>query len=173
MRFLIGFILFFSISLAQDTSETDFRQGLQLAYGTDGHNRNFEEGHDLLVKAAQANHPVAIYCLACFFLHGEGVIEDHAQARSLFQVSADLGYGPGQFNAGIMAKNGDGGHVDNVLAYYYLCLASINRRDLDDLTLDAAFYRDQVAILLTPQERQEVAQHIGLMDLKEYSSPPS
>lgn len=162
IRFLLTLFLFSSSVLA--TAETQFTSGSKLAYGLEGTQKNFEEGYKLLVLAAQANHPGALYCLACFFLNGEGVIEDHAQARSLYQVSADFGYGPGQFNAGIMAKNGDGGPVDNALAYYYMCLASINKRDLDDITIDAAEYRDQVAILLTPQERQEVAERIGRLD---------
>lgn len=154
-----------SAAYAADTYEIKLQEGARLAFGIEGVAKDFPRGYRLILEAAQAGHPVAIYCLACFALQGEGIPEDHTQARILYQQSSDLGYGPGQFNAGIMAKNGDGGPVDNVLAYYDLCLASLNRADLDDLALDAAYYRDEVAPLLNPDERQFVLAKIGRMKI--------
>ncbi|MEI8295112.1 MAG: tetratricopeptide repeat protein [Alphaproteobacteria bacterium] len=146
-------------------AEHAFKTGARLMYGLEGTTKDFRKGYELLLQAAEKGHPIAIYCLACCSLNGEGVDVDHDKARILYQQSADFDYGPGQFNVGIMAKNGDGGPVDNVLAYYYLCLASLNHRDLDGITIDAAVYRDQVAVLLTPAERQQVLRIIGQRDL--------
>lgn len=152
-------------------AEPEFQKGIRLLYGLQGAQKDFKQGYQLLLQASEKKHPIAIYCLACCFLKGEGVEEDHTKARVLYQQSADFGYGPGQFNAGIMAKNGDGGPVDNVRAYYYLCLASLNYRDLENITTDAAYYRDQVAVLLSPEERQQVLQVVGQRDLRAWQKP--
>jgi TPR repeat protein len=170
---LLGFVLLVNPVQAAEKrlAEQEFQTGVQLLYGLEGASQDFLKGYQFLLQAAEKAHPIAIYCLACCSLIGEGVEVDRAKARILYQQSADLDYGPGQFNAGIMAKNGDGGPVDTVTAYYYLCLASLNHRDLDDLTIDAAYYRDQVAVLLTPAERQQVLQVIGQRDLRAWQKP--
>jgi TPR repeat protein len=170
---LIGFVLFIGTTQAAEkhSGEQEFQTGVRLLYGLEDTQKNFKKGYQLLLQAAEKEHPIAIYCLACCSFSGEGVDVDHAKARILYQQSSDFNYGPGQFNAGIMAKNGDGGPVDNVTAYYDLCLASLNHRDLGDLTIDAAYYRDQVAVLLTPEERQQVLQIIGQRDLRAWEKP--
>ncbi|MBY0462568.1 MAG: hypothetical protein K2Q34_05255, partial [Alphaproteobacteria bacterium] len=61
----------------------------------------------------------------------------------LYEKAAKLGYGPAQFNAGIMLKNGEGTSVSLKRAYQMLDLAAHNP-DLGEMSQDAAHYRDQV-----------------------------
>src|SRR5690606_5055190 len=82
--------------------------------------------------------------LAGFYLHGEGVPKSEKIARILFELAAQKNYGPSQFNCGIMYKNAQGGTKNLQKALHYLNLAAKNQKDLGDLTLDAAYYRDEI-----------------------------
>lgn len=118
--------------------------------------KDYEKGILSLRRAADQNYPPALTELAHLYFSGEGITENKTQARMLYRRAADSGYGPAQFNCGIMYKKGQGGEKDLKLGYYYLCLASINTDDLDGVAEDAASYRDQIAPLLSPADRQDV-----------------
>ena len=142
-----------------NNSEALFLLGMMHLNG-DGTPQNIPYANTLFEKSALLGNAAAYKALADSFLVGDDVEQDSKMALSFYKKSADLGYGPGQFNCGIMLKNGDGTPVNLPHAYYYLCLASSNK-DLDDMQLDAAICRDYVGSLLTPTERQEVFAKIG------------
>lgn len=142
-----------------NNSEALFLLGMMYLNGT-GTLQNMAYANLLFEKSAFLGNAAAYKALADSFLVGDGVEQDSTMALSFYKKSADLGYGPGQFNCGIMLKNGDGTPVNLPLAYYYLCLASSNK-DLDGMQLDAADCRDHVGSLLSPTERQDVFAKIG------------
>lgn len=119
-----------------------------------GQKPDIEVGLKLLQKAVGSGFPPAMDALAGYYLHGEFVAEDHHKALMYYQLAANRGYGPSQFNYGIMLKNGDKTPKDLEDAFVYLALAALNRNDLEDLTEDAAMYRDEVARKLTPAAYQ-------------------
>lgn len=112
---------------------------------------NVKEGWKLLQQAVSAGLPVALDAMAGYYLHGEFVAEDHHKALIYYQLAANRGYGPSQFNYGIMLKNGEKTPQDLEDAFVYLALAALNLDDLGDVTEDAALYRDEVAQKLTPE----------------------
>ena len=69
--------------------------------------------------------------------------------------AADLGDGAAQFNAGGILLRGSAENHDDALAYYYLCLATMNE-GLDEMAQDAAVYRDEAGKLLTSEQLQSV-----------------
>lgn len=119
-----------------------------------GQKPDVETGLKFLQKAVRAGFPPAMDTLAGYYLHGDFVNEDHHKALMYYQLAANRGYGPSQFNCGIMLKNGDKTPTDLEDAFVYLALAALNTEDLDDLTHDAAMYRDEVAGKLTPNAYQ-------------------
>lgn len=123
--------------------------------------KDYEKGIPLLRQAADRNYPPAITELAHLYLGGEGVQKDERQALTLYKKAADMGYGSAQFNCGIMYKNGRGTEKNLKLGYYYLCLASLNPEDLENVAQDAIPYRDEIAPLLSPQDRQEVLANVA------------
>ncbi|MBY0281754.1 MAG: sel1 repeat family protein [Alphaproteobacteria bacterium] len=94
-------------------------------------------------KAAALEFAPAIKALADSYMAGEGVELNKTIAFQLYEKAAKLGYGPAQFNAGIMLKNGEGNPVSLKQAYEMLDLAAHNP-DLGEMSHDAAYYRDQV-----------------------------
>lgn len=155
MSKVVWFLLvFYPLTFVFASTESDqlVEEGARLTMGIDGHDIDFPKGLALIEEAAALNNPIAYYCLACFYLRGEGVPKDPTKARDYFYQSARLGYGAGQFNAGIMAKNGEGGPLDRVQAFIDLYEASENVKDLETLTEDARYYLDQVAAKMTPDE---------------------
>jgi TPR repeat protein len=130
---------------------------------------NYKLGFYLLEKAVHFNYQPAIDELAGLYLAGEGVDKNEKKALHYYIQAAHLGYGPSQFNCGIMYKLGLGTEKDAMKAYLYLSLASLNVKDLDDLTLDAAKYRDELVPLLTPEQRQIVLSQVNALTLPENS----
>src|SRR5579863_5935297 len=98
LRFFSVLVLTFTLCLngahasEKHVAEQEFQTGVRFLYGLEGTPRDFKKGYQLLLKAAEKEHPVALYCLASCFLKGEGVEEDHAKARILYQQSADFDY---------------------------------------------------------------------------------
>jgi TPR repeat protein len=120
-----------------------------------------EQGLQMLQDAANKGYNPAIDTLAGLYLHGEFIPQDRAQARRYYEVAANRGYGPSQFNCGIMYKNGDKIPKDLESAFVYLSLAALNRQDLEELTEDAAGYRDEVARQLLPEQYQRALQRLN------------
>lgn len=114
-----------------------------------GDNQDAAQGIELLYQAVEAGLPVALDTLAGYHLHGDFVEQDHHKALMYYRLAADCGYGPSQFNCGIMLKNGERTPLDLENAFVYLALAALNINDLGDVTQDAAKYRDEVAQKLT------------------------
>lgn len=130
---------------------------------------NFPKGIELLEKAIALNYAPALDELAGLYLSGEGVEKNESTALYYYKKASDMGYGPSQFNCGILYKEGQGTKQNPVMAYFYLCLASLNHHDLEDVTINAAQYRDEVAPFLTPQQRQDVLRQVNALTLpKEY-----
>lgn len=119
-----------------------------------GQKPDIKAGMKLLQKAVSSGFSPAMDTLAGYYLHGDFIEQDHHKALMYYQLAANRGYGPSQFNCGIMLKNGEKTPKDLEEAFVYLALAALNRKDLDDLTEDAAMYRDEVARKLTPEAYQ-------------------
>lgn len=120
-----------------------------------GEKPDIEAGLVLLKKAVSASFPPAMDTMAGYYLHGTFVVQDHHKALMYYQLAADRGYGPSQFNYGIMLKNGEKTPQDLEGAFVYLALAALNKGDLADVTEDAALYRDEVARKLSPKVYQQ------------------
>ena len=106
-------------------------------------------------RAADMDYAPAIKALADSYYSGDGVDEDKHQALLLYVRAADLGDGAAQFNAGIILLRGYAGPQNAALAYYYLCLTTMNE-GLDEMAQDAAIYRDEAGKLLTPEQLQDI-----------------
>jgi TPR repeat protein len=131
---------------------------------------NYQMGISFLERAVYLNYGPAIDELAGLYLAGEGVKKNEAKALHYYIQGSYIGYGPSQFNCGIMYKEGLGCEKDPMKAYLYLCLASLNTKDLNELTLDAAKYRDELVPLLTPTQRQAVLSQVNALTLPHESS---
>lgn len=131
---------------------------------------NYPKGIALLERAVYLNYGPAIDELAGLYLAGEGVEKNEAKALHYYIQGSYIGYGPSQFNCGIMYKEGLGCEKDPMKAYLYLCLASLNSKDLGELTLDAAKYRDELVHLLTKTQRQTVLSQVNTLTLPPESS---
>ena len=119
-----------------------------------GKNQSIENGLTLLRKSISLGFVPAMDVLAGYYLHGEFLPQDHRSALMYYQLAANRGYGPSQFNYGIMLKNGEKTPQDLEDAFVYLALAALNVDDLDDISEDAAGYRNEVAAKLSSQEYQ-------------------
>lgn len=106
-------------------------------------------------RAADMDYPPAIKALADSYYSGDGIDEDKHQALMLYIRAADLGDGAAQFNAGVILLRGYAGYQNAKLAYYYLCLATMNE-GLDEMAQDAAIYRDEAGNMLSPEQMQDV-----------------
>lgn len=124
---------------------------------------NLTKGLFFLEKAVHQNHAPALEEMAGLCLEGEGVEKNEAKALYYYEQAAYLGYGPSQFNCGILYKEGQGTEKNLIKAYVYLSLAALNSKDLEELTLDAARYRDEVALFLSSSERQEALRQINAL----------
>jgi TPR repeat protein len=126
---------------------------------------NPEKGLRLLTQSVEQNYPPALDELAGLYLEGKFVEKDQRKALTLYTMAAQRGYGPSQFNCGIMNKKGQGAAQNLREAYLNLCMASLNHQDLEDVTEDAARYRDEIAPLLMPEQRQEVLREVNIRTL--------
>jgi TPR repeat protein len=116
-----------------------------------GGKSNVSRGMQLLTQAVNAGYGPALDTYAGFYLHGDFVEKDLHKAKMYYEISGRRGYGPSQFNYGILCKNGDGLPLDRETAYIFLSLAADNQQDLGNLTIDAAQFRDEIKSLLSPE----------------------
>lgn len=128
-----------------------------------------QKGITLLDRAVFQNYSPALNELAGLFLIGEGVEKNERKALQYYIQASHLGYGPSQFNCGIMYKNGQGTEKDLIKSYLYLSLASLNYKDLEDVALEAARYRDELVPLLSPAQRQEALRQVNALTLPPHS----
>lgn len=131
----------------------------------DSNHFNPKKGIALLERAVFQNYGPALDELAGLYLVGEGVEKNEAKALHYYIQASHLGYGPSQFNCGIMYKEGQGTEKNLEKAYLYLSLASLNYKDLEDVAINAAQYRDEVAPLLMPTQRQDVLRLVNALTL--------
>lgn len=106
-------------------------------------------------RAADMDYAPAIKALADSYYSGDGVEQDKHMALLLYMRASDLGDGSAQFNAGVILLRGYAGAQDFELAFYYLCLATMNE-GLDEMAQDAAIYRDEAGELITSLQAQAV-----------------
>lgn len=125
-----------------------------------------ESGLALLRKSISLGFAPAMDTLAGYYLHGEFLPKDHQTALMYYQLAANRGYGPSQFNYGIMLKNGEKTPQDLEDAFVYLALAALNVDDLGDISEDAAEYRNEVASKLSSQMYQDALIKIGKFEKK-------
>ncbi len=132
---------------------------------TSSHHFDPKKGLSLLEKAVFQNYGPALDELAGLYLAGDGVEKNEAKALHYYIQASHFGYGPSQFNCGIMYKKGQGTEKNPQKAYFYLSLASLNYKDLEGVTLDAARYRDELVPLLTPAQRQDALRSVNALTL--------
>ena len=110
-----------------------------------------------LKRASARGHLEATEILAGMYLNGNGVDKNAPMAARLYETCSVRGYGPCQFNLGIMYKNGDDNFPkDPEKAYYWLYKASLNEKTLDAVVYDAAHYRNEIGAELTQEQRMRV-----------------
>jgi hypothetical protein len=126
---------------------------------------NQKKGIDFLERAVFQNYGPALDELAGLYLAGEGVEKNEAKALYYYTQASHLGYGPSQFNCGIMHKEGQGTEKNLEKAYLYLSLASLNHKDLGDVTINAAQHRDEIVPFLNPTQRQDVLRLVNYFTL--------
>ena len=126
---------------------------------------NQKKGIEFLERAVFQNYGPALDELAGLYLAGEGVEKNEAKALHYYTQSSHLGYGPSQFNCGIMHKEGQGTEKNLEKAYLYLSLASLNHKDLGDVTIDAARHRDEIVPFLNPTQRQDILRLVNDLTL--------
>lgn len=125
------------------------------------HYQDYNRALQLLKKASSRGNLEAIELMAGMYLNGRGVDQDITMAARLYEVAAVQGHGPSQFNIGIIYRNGGEGVQKNPkLAYYWLYKATINQESLGDVTYDAASFRNDVAGLLTHEERMTIVDQV-------------
>lgn len=130
---------------------------------------NIQKGLAFLERAVFQNYGPALDEFAGLYLVGEGVPKDEEKALHYYIQAAHIGYGPSQFNCGIMYKKGQGTKKDPVKAYLYLSLAAFNYKDLGEVTLDAAKYRDELVPHLSSKQRHDVLRQFNALTLPQKS----
>lgn len=100
-------------------------------------------GLNMVINLVQQGFAPAMNTLADCYLSGTVLEKKPALARAYYKKGADKGYGPAQFNYGVMCLMGDGGPKDPDDAVTYLYRALRNEDDLGDVSIDAGrYYRE-------------------------------
>lgn len=126
-----------------------------------GDNPDPQKGLALLEQAVHQGYGPALEMYAGFYLHGDFVPQDRQKALMYYEIAARQGYGPAQFNCGILYKNGEKIPKDLEKAFVYLTLATHNHADLDELTEDATYYRNEVIAEMTSAQYQQALRAFG------------
>lgn len=130
--------------------------GDRYVHGGPGVEPDPAKGVQYIKYAADQGHSPAICALAGIYLNGLGVDKNVKQSQRLYTISANQGYGHAQFNLGVLLMDGREVEPDLESAYYYLSLASRNKRDLGVMTQDAARLRDICAGKLSKQQTRYI-----------------
>lgn len=107
---------------------------------------NKEEANSYFKRAADKNFPPALASLGDSYLEGDGVKKDPLEALICYEKASKLGYGPAQFNVGILFMRGKLVPKDLDKAEIYLRMAKDNPT-LGDLQQDATAYYNEVLAL--------------------------
>ena len=94
-----------------------------------------------ITLAAKLNHPAAIKSIGDGYYSGDIREKDLIKALECYEKSAEMGYGPAQFNAGIVLLNNAKSKKGLKRAIFWLDKASKNSDDLNDMTKDALKYK--------------------------------
>lgn len=156
MWYIFSFLFFFQTFAVEELCQ-------QAVNYLDGESvqKDKSKGLEFAYQAALTTDPLALNLLADIFLSGDGVEKNPPLAAILYKLAAEKGYGPSQFNLGILYRYDRGVIQNKVESYYYLCLASLNTKDLGEICETAARYRDEIAVYLTPHQRQEVLARVA------------
>jgi TPR repeat protein len=142
------------------TAQWHYQKGVEEIMGVVG-TTNAALANEHFQRAADMGYAPAINALADSYYSGDGVEQDLDKALFLYLKAADMGDGSAQFNLGVILLKGYANGVTNYpLAFYYLCLATLNP-DLDEMAQDAAIYRDEVSLKLTAEETTQVYSQIA------------
>lgn len=144
---------------ASGTAQWHFMKGVEEILGL---NKNTYLANEHFRRSASMGYAPAIKALADSYYSGDGIDEDKQKALELYKEAADKGDGAAQFNLGIIYLRGYAGDKDPYLAFYYLCLTTINE-DLDEMAQDAAIYRDEAGQLLDSAQLQDIYRKIAKM----------
>lgn len=149
------------------TAQWHYQKGAEEIMGARG-TINAVLANEHFQRAADMGYPPAIKALADSYYSGDGLEQDLDKALFLYLRAADMGDGSAQFNVGVILLKGYANSFTNYpLAFYYLCLATLNP-DLDEMAQDAAVYRDEAVLKLTPDQAQEVYKQIANYPSKEF-----
>ncbi|MBQ8651658.1 MAG: sel1 repeat family protein [Alphaproteobacteria bacterium] len=98
--------------------------------------------------AASKNMPDAINAIADGYYSGDIYQKDIGQALKYYEKAAKLGFGPSQFQAGIVLLNNYKTKSDLQRAIHYLRQASKNRKDLGEVADASLQYINKAKKLL-------------------------
>lgn len=111
-----------------------------------GLERNIEKANECFFKSSSLGFIPAFNALGDSYLSGDGIVKDTKMALFYYKYAAKRGYGPSQFNAGCLFKNGDENLPRNLKeGFYWLDKASKNTA-LGDLRKDAENLRDTITL---------------------------
>ena len=103
--------------------------------------KNLEKADYYITLAANLNHSGAINSIGDGYYTGDIREKDIQKALVYYEKSAKLGYGPAQFNAGVVCLKLATCKKDLKKAIFWLDKASKNYDDLGDMTKDVLKYK--------------------------------
>jgi TPR repeat protein len=113
-----------------------------------GVQRNLSRAEMYINVAVEAELPCALNLAGDCLYSGTFGRKDQKGALRLYRRAADLGFGPGQFNAGVIMFKDSEGEGNLAEAVRYLRMASRNDEDLGELTKRALLYKRAAEIKL-------------------------
>jgi TPR repeat protein len=123
------------------------------------------------VAAAKRGDATAQFNLGCWYLKGDGVLQDYSEALNWFRKAAEQGNAPAQCNLGWMYDTGKGVQQNYTEAYKWYNLAAAQGET------NAIHNRDRIVPYMTPDQiaegqRQSVA-FVARKELGVDSVPPN
>ena len=94
-----------------------------------------------ITKAANMNLPEALNSIGDGYYSGDIRPQNVDMALNYYERAAKMGFGPAQFNAGVVLLKNYRSKQDLRLSIFYLDKASKNRNDLNDIALVAKRYK--------------------------------
>jgi TPR repeat protein len=103
--------------------------------------KDLKKANYYLTMSAAQNNPAAIYSIGDGYYCGDIREKNLQKALEYYEKAAKLGYGPAQFNAGIILLNTGKSEMELKRAIFWLDKASKNLDDLNSMTISAKKYK--------------------------------
>ena len=116
---------------------------------------------ELKTQAANGDE-IAQFNLGVLYAKGQGVPQDYAKARELFEKAAAQGNADGQVRLGMLYAYGGGVPQDYAKAHMWLSLAATQGNK------DVAKERDKVAMKMTPAQLVEAQRLVQQCQARQY-----